>query len=181
MLNLDSYREKITAKFLDGTCTHHGLPAGGILFTFCILTVSSAIFFVVFMLTSSRRVCNQQLDPQAAAMGPVCLAGFAQVLQHVFGTHDGIVLVSKLRRCETAFKATAFTPVSPRSTGHWAWASPGQALGWAGAGPVRECTMYWPCKSCTRQLQDNYKTTTRQPTRQLQDNSLLLGKRDLGH
>ena len=132
MLNLDSYWEKITAKFLDGTCTHHGLPAGGILFTFCIQTVSPAIFFVVFTLTSSRRICNQQLDPQAAAIGPVCFAGFAQVLQHVFGTRDSIVLVSKLRRCETAFKATAFTPVSPRSTGHWAWASPGQA--WAGQG-----------------------------------------------
>ena len=90
MLNLDSYWEKITAKFLDGTCTHHGLPAGVILLTFCIQTVSSAIFFVVFMLTSSRRVCNQQLDPQAAAIGPVCLAGFAQVLQHVFGTHDTV-------------------------------------------------------------------------------------------
>ena len=134
MYNLDSSWEKITAKFLDGTCTHHGFPAGGILLTFCIQTVSSAIFFVVFMLTSSRRVCNQQLDPQAAAMGPVCLAGFAQVLQHVFGTHDGIVLVSKLRRCETAFKATAFTRVSLRSTGHWAWASPGQAWAWAGQG-----------------------------------------------
>ena len=106
MLNLDSYLEKITAKFLDGTCTHHGLPAGGILLTSCIQTVSSAIFFVVFMLTSSSRVRNQQLDPQAAAIGPVCLAGFAQVLQHVFGTHDGIVLVSRLRRCGTAFKAT---------------------------------------------------------------------------
>ena len=88
MLNLDSYWEKITAKFLDGTCTHHGLPAGGILFTFYILPVSSAIFFVVFMLTSSRRVCNQQLDLQAAAIGLVCLAGFAQALQHVFGTHQ---------------------------------------------------------------------------------------------
>ena len=88
MYNLDSSWEKITAKILDGTCTHHGFPAGGILLTFRIQTVSSAIFFVVFMLTSSRRVCNQQLDPQAAAMGPVCLAGFAQVLQHVFGTHQ---------------------------------------------------------------------------------------------
>ena len=132
MLNLDSYWEKITAKFLDGTCTHHGLPAGGILFTFCIQTVSPAIFFVVFTLTSSRRVCNQQLDPQAAAIGPVCFAGFAQVLQHVFGMRDSIVLVSKLRRCETAFKATVFTPVSLRSTGHWA--SPGQAWAWAGQG-----------------------------------------------
>ena len=88
MYNLDSSWEKITAKFLDGTC--HGFPAGVILLTFCIQTVSSAIFFVVFMLTSSRRVCNQQLDPQAAAIGPVCLAGFAQVLQHVFGTHDTV-------------------------------------------------------------------------------------------
>ena len=74
------------------------------------------------------------MDPRAAAIGPVGLAGFAQVLQHVFGTHDSIVLVSKLRRCETAFKATAFTLVSLRSTGHWAWASPGQAWAWAGQG-----------------------------------------------
>ena len=109
MLNLDSYWEKITAKFLDGTCTHHGLPAGGILLTFCIQTVSSAIFFVVFMLTSSRRVCNQQLDPQAAAIGPVCLAGFAQVLQHVFGTHDTVWMMLQSQNKMIFYRGCAST------------------------------------------------------------------------